>query len=42
MLGTLAVALSMAELASALPTSGAVYHRAARLGGNRWGWFCLA
>ena len=36
---TLAVALSMAELASALPTSGAMYHWACRLGGKGWGWF---
>ncbi len=31
---TLAVVLSMAELASALPTSGAVYHRSCKLGGK--------
>ncbi len=36
---TLAVALSMAELASSIPTSGAVYHWARRLGGAGWGWF---
>ena len=36
---TLAVALSMAELASSLPTSGAMYHWASRLGGKGWGWF---
>jgi len=36
---TLAVALSMAELASALPTSGTMYHWASRLGGKGWGWF---
>src|SRR3954453_2558655 len=36
---TLAVALSMAELASAMPTSGAMYHWASRLGGTGWGWF---
>jgi amino acid transporter len=36
---TLMVALSMAELASALPTSGTMYHWAARLGGKGWGWF---
>jgi amino acid transporter len=35
----LAVALSMAELASALPTSGTMYHWASRLGGTGWGWF---
>ncbi|MHB2018396.1 MAG: amino acid permease [Candidatus Xenobia bacterium] len=32
------VALSMAELASAFPTSGAMYHWSARLGGPGWGW----
>jgi amino acid transporter len=36
---TLAVALSMAELASSLPTSGTMYHWASRLGGKSWGWF---
>jgi amino acid transporter len=36
---TLAVALSMAELASALPTSGAMYHWSVKLGGKGWGWF---
>src|SRR5262245_21109677 len=36
---TLAVAMSMAELASALPTSGAMYHWSCRLGGKGWGWF---
>ena len=36
---TLAVALSLAELASSLPTSGAMYHWARRLGGDGWGWF---
>ncbi len=36
---TMTVALSMAELASAVPTSGAMYHWACRLGGNGWGWF---
>ena len=36
---TLAVALSLAELASAMPTSGAMYHWASRLGGKGWGWF---
>jgi amino acid transporter len=36
---TLAVAMSMAELASSLPTAGAMYHWASRLGGNGWGWF---
>jgi amino acid transporter len=36
---TLAVVCSMAELASALPTSGAMYHWSSRLGGKGWGWF---
>jgi len=36
--GTLLVALAMAELASAFPTAGALYHWAALLGGSRWGW----
>src|SRR5256885_16721716 len=36
---TMMVALSMAELASAVPTSGAMYHWACRLGGKDWGWF---
>jgi amino acid transporter len=36
---TLAVAVSMAELASSLPTSGTMYHWASRLGGKGWGWF---
>jgi amino acid transporter len=36
---TLLVAMSMAELASALPTSGAMYHWSSRLGGKGWGWF---
>jgi len=35
----LTVALSMAELASSLPTSGTMYHWASRLGGKGWGWF---
>src|SRR6266550_3704608 len=35
----LAVAVSMAELASSLPTSGTMYHWASRLGGKGWGWF---
>src|SRR5919199_1058910 len=35
---TMMVALSMAELASAVPTSGAMYHWACRLGGNARGW----
>lgn len=36
--GTMLVALAMAELASAFPTSGALYHWAALLGGPSWGW----
>ncbi|MGH9935034.1 MAG: amino acid permease, partial [Blastocatellia bacterium] len=35
----LAVVCSMAELASALPTSGAMYHWSCKLGGKGWGWF---
>jgi amino acid transporter len=38
-LGTLLVALSMAELCSALPTSGGMYHWSAQLGGPMWAWF---
>lgn len=37
--GTLLVTLSMAELCSALPTSGGMYHWAAELGGPTWAWF---
>lgn len=37
--GTLLVALAMAELASAFPTAGAMYHWSAVLGGPGWGWF---
>jgi amino acid transporter len=36
--GTMVVALAMAELASAFPTAGALYHWAALLGGARFGW----
>jgi amino acid transporter len=36
---TLAVAASMAELASAFPTSGGMYHWASLLGGHGFGWF---
>ncbi len=36
---TLAVAASMAELASVYPTSGGIYHWSAILGGPGWGWF---
>lgn len=35
---SLLVAMSMAELASAFPTSGATYHWTAALGGKGWGW----
>jgi amino acid transporter len=37
--GTMLVALAMAELASAFPTAGALYHWSALLGGPSWGWF---
>lgn len=36
---TMMVVLSMAELAAAYPTSGAMYHWSAILGGKAWGWF---
>lgn len=36
---TMLVALSMAELASAYPTAGALYHWATFLGGRTLGWF---
>src|SRR5712691_3670052 len=36
---TLTVAASMAELCSAYPTAGAMYHWAADLGGPGCGWF---
>ena len=36
--GTMLVALAMAELASAFPTAGALYHWSALLGGASWGW----
>lgn len=39
MLFTLAVTASMAEIASAIPTAGAMYHWSAILGGPGWGWF---
>ena len=39
MIGTLAVTCSMAEIASAIPTAGAMYHWSALLGGPGWGWF---
>lgn len=34
----LCISASMAELASAVPTSGALYHWSALLGGPNWGW----
>jgi len=40
--GTILVALAMAELASAFPTAGALYHWAAILGGAGWGWITAA
>lgn len=33
------VAAAMAELASAIPTAGALYHWSSVLGGKGWGWF---
>ncbi|MBI4196351.1 MAG: amino acid permease [Deltaproteobacteria bacterium] len=36
---TLFVVASMAEIASAYPTAGAMYHWASVLGGPDWGWF---
>jgi amino acid transporter len=36
----LLVGASMAELCSAYPTSGAMYHWACALGGPAWGWWC--
>lgn len=41
-LGTIFVAVAMAELASAFPTAGALYHWAALLGGPGFGWFTAA
>ncbi len=35
----LTVAFSMAELASAFPTAGAIYWWSARIGGRKWGWY---
>ncbi len=34
----LLVAAAMAQLASALPTAGALYYQAAKLGNKHWGW----
>jgi amino acid transporter len=33
------VALAMGEIASAMPTAGALYYWASKLGGPAWGWF---
>jgi amino acid transporter len=33
------VAMAMAEIASSMPTAGALYFWASRLGGPAWGWF---
>jgi len=41
-IGTLLVALAMAELASAFPTAGALYHWSALLGGPGAGWITAA
>jgi len=35
----LAVAFSMSELASAMPTAGGIYYWSSKLGGAGWGWF---
>ncbi|MGA2321905.1 MAG: amino acid permease, partial [Solirubrobacteraceae bacterium] len=35
----LCVAVSMSELASAMPTAGGIYYWASKLGGAGWGWF---
>src|SRR5438093_8222798 len=35
---SLCVALAMAQVASAFPTAGGLYHWAAILGGRGWGW----
>jgi amino acid transporter len=40
--GTMLVALAMAELASAFPTAGALYHWSALLGGPAAGWLTAA
>src|SRR5437870_10208944 len=34
----LVVAAAMAQLASALPTAGALYYQAAKFGNKHWGW----
>ena len=33
------VAMAMGEIASAMPTAGALYFWASKLGGPAWGWF---
>src|SRR5699024_10451085 len=33
------LAFSLAEVASSMPTSGAIYFWSAKLGGPAWGWF---
>lgn len=38
-IASIPIALSMAELASAFPTAGALYHWASFLGNRHWGWF---
>src|SRR6202034_2668077 len=35
---SMVVALSMAQIASAFPTAGGLYHWASILGGKGWGW----
>ena len=40
--GTFFVAVAMAELASAFPTAGALYHWSALLGSPGWGWLTAA
>ena len=37
-MGLLAVAATMAQIASAFPTAGGLYHWASLLGGRGWGW----
>ena len=37
-IAVLVVAAAMAQLASALPTAGALYYQAAKLGNKHWGW----
>src|SRR6267143_956128 len=37
----LVVAAAMAQLASALPTAGALYYQAAKLGNKNWGWITV-